>query len=83
MPRPRQIAPFVLVVTDHDQRTFSVEGPMTDDTRWNSAVVRAQESGRQVNCCNGGSDRAAAKAEYQRTYGYRAVPSGSIVGLGA
>jgi hypothetical protein len=25
------IEPFVLIVDDHDNRTFSVEGPMVDD----------------------------------------------------
>lgn len=45
---PRQ--PFYLIVTDKDKETFSVEGPMTDDSQWNHAVVVAQKSGRQVRC---------------------------------
>jgi hypothetical protein len=33
-------------VIDRDYRTFSVEGPMTDDREWNHAVVVAEKSGR-------------------------------------
>ena len=29
-----QSAPFFLVIVDHDQGFFSVEGPMTDDRPW-------------------------------------------------
>ena len=44
--------PFYLIVTDKDNETFSVEGPMTDDKQWNRAVVVAQKSWRQVTCFN-------------------------------
>lgn len=40
----------MLIVTDRDAKTFSVEGPMTDDTLWNTAVCAAQSEWRQVNC---------------------------------
>jgi hypothetical protein len=33
-----QPAPFFLIVADHDQGFFSVEGPMTDDRPWNNAA---------------------------------------------
>lgn len=79
MLRPRRIEPFFLIVADRDQGVFSVEGPMTDDTLWNSAVCRAQESGRQVNCYSAGSDRQAAIAEYRQSYGLRLVEPGSVV----
>jgi hypothetical protein len=46
----RKIDPFLLVVTDRDKGTFTIEGPITDDSCWNSAVVRAQEQGRNVRC---------------------------------
>jgi hypothetical protein len=32
---------FVLVVVDRDTTEFTVEGPMSDDRPWNSAVVNA------------------------------------------
>ena len=35
---------FVLVVVDRDTSEFTVEGPMSDDRLWNSAVVNAQGS---------------------------------------
>ena len=50
MPRERSIKSFYLIVTDKDNGTFSVEGPMTDDRLWNHAVVVAQKLGRQVRC---------------------------------
>jgi hypothetical protein len=79
MPRPRHIEPFFLIVADRDQGVFSVEGPMTDDTQWNSAVCRAQETGRQVNCYSAGNDRQVAITEYRQAYGLRLVDPGSIV----
>lgn len=80
MPRSRQIDPFLLVVVDHDQKIFSVEGPMTDDTRWNSAVVSAQQSGRQVNCHTPGTkNREQAAAKYAAQFQYQQVATGSIV----
>jgi len=41
---------FVLVVVDRDTSEFSVEGPMSDDRLWNSAVVNAQKVGRNIRC---------------------------------
>jgi hypothetical protein len=80
MPRARQIPPFFLVVVDRNQKTFSVEGPMTDDTRWNSAVCRAQEAGREVNCFTSHTANCEqAAAEYAAEYGFRRVNHGTIV----
>lgn len=45
---PEPAEPFILIVTDRDEKTFSVEGPMADDNPWSDAVVDAQKSGRQV-----------------------------------
>jgi hypothetical protein len=36
-----QPAPFFLIVADHDQGFFSVEGPMTDDRPWRNAARHA------------------------------------------
>ena len=41
MPRERYVKSFYLIVTDKDNGTFSVGGPMTDDKGWNRAVVIA------------------------------------------
>jgi hypothetical protein len=38
------------MVMDDDRKTFSIEGPMSDDTLWNAAVCRAQATGRHVRC---------------------------------
>lgn len=78
------IDPFVLIVADHDRRTFSVEGPMIDDNPWSKLVVDAQESGkRRINCfVPGGAAKTnveVAACEYEREYGYTRVPPGSIV----
>src|ERR1700745_4066209 len=41
---------FVLVVVARDTGQFTVEGPMSDDRLWNSAVVNAQRVGRNIRC---------------------------------
>jgi hypothetical protein len=50
MSRIPRIEPFLLVITDDDNRSFTVTGPMTDDTEWNNRVCDAQARGRRVNC---------------------------------
>ncbi len=74
--------PFYLIVTDQDQKTFSVEGPMTDDRVWNHAVVAAQRSGRRVRCstASGPSAEDAAR-DWLQQYSGTQVPSGEIVRL--
>ena len=71
---------FVLVVVDRDTGEFSVEGPMSDDQLWNSAVVNAQRVGRNIRCFSMGNiapDVAATK--WLSSYGGRRIESGSIV----
>ena len=85
--RPAHIEPFTLIVTDRDEKTFSVEGPMIDDNQWSDAVVGAQKSGRQVNCHVPGGPARSSVAEAARVYAdeypdMRQVPPGSIVELG-
>lgn len=41
---------FYLVIIDEDVHAFSVEGPITDDTKLTDAVCAAQERGRHVRC---------------------------------
>src|ERR1700745_1966855 len=50
MARERHIKSFYLIITDKDNGTFCVEGPMTDDRLGNHAVIVAQKLGRQVRC---------------------------------
>lgn len=50
MPRSSRIDPFYLVLKDEDRGLFTVVGPLTDDTRWNDRVCRAQEVGRKIRC---------------------------------
>jgi hypothetical protein len=71
---------FYLIVSDRDNATFSVEGPMADDKPWNRAVVAAQKSGRRVVCAATSEPSAeeAARDWLQRYSGTR-VASGEIV----
>ena len=78
------IEPFVLIVADHDNRVFSVEGPMMDDNPWSKPVVDAQDGGkRRVNCFVPGgparTDVEIAARQYQQEYGYDRVAAGTIV----
>ena len=71
---------FVLVVVDRDTDEFTVEGPMSDDRLWNSAVVNAQRVGRNIRCFSMGNIRPdVAAAEWHSSYGGRRIASGSIV----
>lgn len=82
MPKTPHVTPFYLIVTDWDKKVFTIEGPMTDDNKWNDAVVLAQEAGRKVNCCTGGTAQEgpdAIAANWQREHGLKRVPRGSIV----
>jgi hypothetical protein len=73
-------ASFFLVVADHDQGFFSIEGPMTDDRPWNNATRHARAIlHRRVACGPAGPDRDALAAEFQRTEKLGGVPPGSIV----
>ena len=80
MPRAHYLEPFYLIITDRDNGTFSVEGPMTDDRSWNHAVVVAQKSGRQIRCsfASGFSAEDTARNWLQR-YSGKQVPPGEIV----
>jgi hypothetical protein len=44
-------ASFFLIVADHDQRFFCVEGPMTDDRPWQNAARHARDQfGSRIVC---------------------------------
>ena len=71
---------FVLIVVDRDTGEFTVEGPMSDDRRWNKAVVDAQKVGRNIRCFGmGNTPPEAAAVEWQEAHGGRRIASGSIV----
>src|ERR1700739_3198876 len=76
-PAPHTAASFFLIVVDHDQGFFSVEGPMTDDRPWQNAARHARD--RRVVCGPAGPDRNAIAAEFQRAGKLAGVPPGSIV----
>ncbi len=72
--------PFYLIVTDKDNGTFSVEGPMTDDRPWNHAVVAAQKSGRRVRCSPAsGSSADDAARDWLQQYSETQVLPGAII----
>jgi len=79
MPVAHPTEPFFLIIADHDRGFFSVEGPMTDDHPWQSAIRRARDQQRRVVCGPSGPDRDALTAEFQETHKLAGVPSGSIV----
>ncbi len=71
---------FVLVVVDRDTSEFTVEGPMSDDRLWNSAVVNAQRVGRNIRCFSMGDIALdVAATEWHSSCGGRRIASGSIV----
>jgi hypothetical protein len=81
-PAPVEPAPgesFYLIVADLYMKRFCVEGPMTDDGPWHRAVVRAFESGRNIQCGPKSSDRRSLSMEYQRTSGFGGCPPGSFL----
>jgi hypothetical protein len=73
-------ASFFLIVADHDQGFFSVEGPMVDDRAWNNAARHARDNfHRSVVCGPSGPDRDKLAADFQRTEKLGGVPPGSIL----
>jgi len=78
---PRQ-TPFYLIITHRDKGTFSAEGPMIDDRRWNHAIVVAQKAGRQVRCATAsGFSAADAGRNWVQRYSGKQVLPGEIVHL--
>ena len=73
-------ASFFLIVADHDQGFFSVEGPMTDDRPWNNAARHARDNfHRRVMCGPSGPDRNKLAADFHRIEKLAGVPPGSIL----
>ena len=60
---------FFLIVADHDQGFFSVEGPMTDDAPWKNAARHARDNlHRRIVCgpSRPGSSRARRRIPAHR-----------------
>ena len=71
---------FVLIVVDRDTGEFTVEGPMSDDRLWNTAVVNAQKVGRNIRCFGMGDlTPDGAAAEWYSSFGGHRIAPGSIV----
>jgi hypothetical protein len=45
MPDDEHVAPFFLIVADHDRSVFAVEGPITDDRPWREGHARGRRAG--------------------------------------
>jgi hypothetical protein len=74
------VPPFFLIVADHDQGFFSVEGPMTDDRPWQNAARHARDQfGSRIVCGPVGPDRNALALEFHLAEKLAGVPPGSIV----
>jgi hypothetical protein len=78
----QQKAPFLLFVIDWDRQEFTIEGPMTDDTRWLRAVDDGRNTGRRISCFVLGEasvlkDQVASG--WQTDFAHRFVSPGSIV----
>jgi hypothetical protein len=48
--RRRREKPFHLVIVDHDNDRYTLEGPMTDAEAWIREVVAARKAGRLLTC---------------------------------
>lgn len=71
---------FVLIVVDRDTAEFTVEGPMTDDRPWNTAIAVAQTLGHNVRCFQlGDLTPEVAAAEWRAACGGRRLAAGSII----
>jgi hypothetical protein len=70
---------FFLIIADHDQEFFCVEGPMTDDRPWQDGALVARNNGRKIACGPVGPDRDALAAEYRSAHKLAGVPPGSIL----
>lgn len=78
-PEPESAPPFYLVVTDFDRSVFTVEGPMTDASRWNEAAVHARAHQHHIVCGPAGAARDALAAEHRAAHKLAGVPPGSIL----
>lgn len=39
-----------MLIIDHDEEVFSIDGPVVDDTQTTYEVIRRQKSGRSISC---------------------------------
>ena len=74
-----QPASFFLIIGDHDQKFFSVEGPMTDDRPWKDGARVARNNGRKITCGPAGPDREPLVVEFTKAHNFAGVPPGTIL----
>jgi hypothetical protein len=71
--------PFLLIIVDHDNRRFTIEGPMTDAEGWTRQIIAARRWRRQITCrVFPGSVKDALRICRSIRAGTR-WPSGSII----
>lgn len=77
-----KVAPFFLIVIDHDRKQYSIEGPMTNDIPWIEAVMKARPD-RDLSCHTPGpGDRKNLQVSAAQSFpDMTEVPSGSIIGF--
>jgi hypothetical protein len=77
--RRREGEPFLFVIVDHDNRRYTIEGPMTDAEGWTTEIIAARRSGRRITCrVVTGSVEDAVKI-CKKTRAGKRWPSGAIV----
>ena len=77
--RGRPEESFLLIIVDHDNRRFTVEGPLTDAQSWMREIMGARRAGRRITCAvERGTPDDAAK-QWKRRHGGKRWPTGSIV----
>ncbi len=77
---PEAGSSFFLIVADHDQGVFCVEGPMSDEKPWTNAARHAHDQlGRHVVAGPAGPDRDTLAAEFHCAHKLAGVPPGSIL----
>jgi hypothetical protein len=77
--RRGESGPFLLLIVDHDNDRFTIEGPMTDADGWTREIIAARRARRNITCrVISGSLEGAADTCGKTQSGTR-WPSGSIV----
>jgi len=72
MSRQKKVEPFLLVISDHDNKVFNIIGPITNDNEWNIKVCNLQKQGRDIRCFSmRNKSKEALRKEYSQQMGYK------------
>lgn len=71
--------PLFLLIADSDTRRFSLEGPISDATAWETEAKRIRRNGRNVHCHHVDEDGARKMIARLRSDHFDEWPSRSIV----